>query len=80
MKKKFRLARGEIKQGKRAKEQRAIQESWGGKLTRRKPKELLTISTELKSLRNAERHLLGLEYQEPLFACPTFSIVQVDEN
>ena len=30
MKKKFRLARGEIKQGKRAKEQRAIQESWGG--------------------------------------------------
>ena len=28
--KKFRLARGEIKQGKRAKEQRAIQESWGG--------------------------------------------------
>ena len=30
MKKKFRLAKGEIKQGKRAKEQRAIQESWGG--------------------------------------------------
>ena len=28
--KKFRLTRGEIKQGKRAKEQRAIQESWGG--------------------------------------------------
>jgi hypothetical protein len=30
MKKKIRLARGEIKQGKRAKGQRAIQESWGG--------------------------------------------------
>ena len=30
MKKKFRLAKGEIKQGKRAKGQRAIQESWGG--------------------------------------------------
>ena len=30
MKKKFRLAKGEIKQGKRAKGQRAIQEPWGG--------------------------------------------------